>query len=92
MQLYCNKHLFIHFINLTTVSGDYAGFDEKEPTSNDGGKAKVISELKENYAYNTVVMIGDGMTDFEACPPADAFIGNFEFIECFKLSHFGMLE
>lgn len=22
-------------------------------------------------------MIGDGMTDAEACPPADAFIGNF---------------
>lgn len=26
--------------------------------------------LKEQYGYETVVMIGDGATDLEACPPA----------------------
>lgn len=57
--------------------GDYAGFDEKEPTSKNGGKAEVISMLKEKYGYSKLFMIGDGITDLEACPPADAFIGKF---------------
>lgn len=55
--------------------GEYAGFDENELTSKSGGKALVIQELKDKYRYNKIVMIGDGMTDAEACPPADAFIG-----------------
>lgn len=57
--------------------GDYAGFDEKEPTSKNGGKAEVIQMLKDKYAYSKLFMIGDGITDLEACPPADAFIGKF---------------
>lgn len=63
--------------------GDYAGFDEKEPTSKNGGKAEVINMLKEKYGYTKLFMIGDGITDLEASPPADAFIGkllNFYFI------------
>ncbi|KPP73183.1 phosphoserine phosphatase-like [Scleropages formosus] len=36
---------------------------------------KVISMLKEMYGFEKVVMIGDGATDMEACPPANAFIG-----------------
>lgn len=55
--------------------GDYAGFDEKEYTSKNGGKAEVITMLKEKYGYTKLFMIGDGITDLEACPPADAFIG-----------------
>lgn len=31
--------------------------------------------LKEQYDYENLVLIGDGATDLEACPPADAFIG-----------------
>uniref|UniRef100_A0A3Q4H3H3 Phosphoserine phosphatase n=1 Tax=Neolamprologus brichardi TaxID=32507 RepID=A0A3Q4H3H3_NEOBR len=54
---------------------EYAGFDESQPTAESGGKGKVISMLKEQYGYETVVMIGDGATDLEACPPASAFIG-----------------
>lgn len=57
--------------------GDYAGFDEKEPTSKNGGKAEVIHMLKEKYGYSKLFMIGDGITDLEACPPADVFIGKF---------------
>jgi len=37
----------------------------------------VISSLKEKYRYTKLFMIGDGITDLEACPPADAFIGKF---------------
>ncbi|KAM9811342.1 phosphoserine phosphatase [Syngnathus typhle] len=56
-------------------NGEYAGFDESQPTAESGGKGKVISMLKEKYGFKTVVMIGDGATDLEACPPANAFIG-----------------
>ncbi|XP_003968421.3 phosphoserine phosphatase isoform X1 [Takifugu rubripes] len=56
-------------------NGEYAGFDESQPTAESGGKGKVISILKEQYGFKTVVMIGDGATDLEACPPASAFIG-----------------
>ncbi|CAG9857332.1 unnamed protein product [Phyllotreta striolata] len=56
-------------------SGEFAGFDENEPTSENGGKAVVIKQLKEKFGYKKVVLVGDGVTDLEACPPADAFIG-----------------
>lgn len=56
--------LHVHF------PGEYAGFDESQPTAESGGKGKVISMLKEQYGLKTVVMIGDGATDLEACPPA----------------------
>ncbi|XP_063222240.1 phosphoserine phosphatase [Bacillus rossius redtenbacheri] len=57
------------------LNGDYAGFDETEPTCNSGGKAEVIRRLKEKHGYSNLVLVGDGATDAEACPPADAFIG-----------------
>ncbi|XP_023120296.2 phosphoserine phosphatase isoform X2 [Amphiprion ocellaris] len=56
-------------------NGEYAGFDESQPTAESGGKGKVISMLKEQHGFKTVVMIGDGATDLEACPPANAFVG-----------------
>ncbi|XP_038220649.1 phosphoserine phosphatase isoform X2 [Zerene cesonia] len=56
-------------------NGEYAGFDENEPTSRSGGKPLVIRRLKEQHGYQRLVMIGDGATDAEASPPADAFIG-----------------
>jgi len=55
--------------------GDYAGFDEDELTTHSGGKGEVIQVLKNRFGYKRVVMIGDGATDLEASPPADAFIG-----------------
>lgn len=57
--------------------GSYSGFDEEQPTSSSGGKAIVIQKLKDSFGYSTVIMVGDGVTDLEACPPADAFIGNY---------------
>lgn len=52
------------------VLGEYAGFDETQPTAESGGKGKVIAHLKEQFQFKKVVMIGDGATDMEACPPA----------------------
>ncbi|KAG8451791.1 hypothetical protein GDO86_003837 [Hymenochirus boettgeri] len=56
-------------------NGEYAGFDETQLTAESGGKGKVIGLLKEKFGFKKIVMIGDGATDMEACPPADAFIG-----------------
>ena len=59
---------------LWDADGAYSGFDATEPTSKDGGKPAVIAKLKEEGAQ-TVVMVGDGATDAQAKPPADAFLG-----------------
>lgn len=56
-------------------NGDYAGFCKNQPTSESGGKPRVMEFLRKKHGYKTIVMIGDGMTDLESCPPADAFIG-----------------
>ncbi|XP_076257391.1 phosphoserine phosphatase isoform X2 [Rhynchophorus ferrugineus] len=56
-------------------NGDFAGFDTNAPTSRSGGKGVVIQQLKDKYNYKNLVLIGDGVTDLEASPPADAFIG-----------------
>jgi len=57
------------------IVGEYAGFDETQPTSRSGGKGEVIRRLKEERGFEIVVHVGDGSTDLEASPPADAFIG-----------------
>jgi len=65
------QYIFIH----TNVIGEYAGFDETQPTSKSGGKGEVIRHLKEKKGFKIIVHVGDGSTDLEASPPADAFIG-----------------
>ncbi|KAK9737282.1 hypothetical protein QE152_g10833 [Popillia japonica] len=68
------EHIFANRLKFY-FNGDYAGFDEYEYTSKSGGKALAIQKLKDTYGYKNVILIGDGATDLEACPPADAFIG-----------------
>lgn len=71
-NIYANEIIF-------DDKGNYIGFDKNEYTSDSGnenvGKAGVCKMLKKKYGYKNLVMIGDGATDAEACPPADAFIG-----------------
>lgn len=68
-NLFANK-LYFHF------NGSYAGFDTNQVTSKSGGKGEAIKLIKGRFNSNKVVaMVGDGMTDMEACPPADFFIG-----------------
>lgn len=55
--------------------GEYAGFDANEPTSADGGKPRALADIKAKHGYETMIMVGDGATDAQAKPPADAFIG-----------------
>lgn len=56
-------------------SGVYRGFDKTAPTSRDGGKPAVVTALKAERGLTPITMIGDGVTDMQARPPADAFIG-----------------
>ncbi|KAG5392566.1 hypothetical protein IGI04_022529 [Brassica rapa subsp. trilocularis] len=57
-------------------SGEFVGFDENEPTSRSGGKAKAVQQIRKARLYKTMAMIGDGATDLEARKPggADLFI------------------
>merc|ERR1712238_365034 len=67
-NIYANTILF-------NENGGYSGFDSTEPTSADQGKPKALSEIKSKFGYKTIIMVGDGATDAQAKPPADAFIG-----------------
>ncbi|KAE8911781.1 hypothetical protein PF005_g9086 [Phytophthora fragariae] len=55
--------------------GNYSGFDDAELTSRDGGKAKAIDVIKRIHGYEKIAMVGDGVTDLQARPPADLFVG-----------------
>ena len=67
-QLIANTLLF-------DAEGNYAGFDPLAPTARSGGKGAAISDLKQRFGYAPLIMVGDGVTDLEARPPADGFIG-----------------
>eukprot|EP00164_Ancoracysta_twista_P008950 GFYU01013098.1.p1 GENE.GFYU01013098.1~~GFYU01013098.1.p1 ORF type:complete len:320 (-),score=92.68 GFYU01013098.1:236-1195(-) len=69
-RLYANSILFN-----ADGSPHASMFDDQEPTSRSGGKARVVDKLKNEKNYDVVIMIGDGATDMEAKPPATAFIG-----------------
>ena len=55
--------------------GSFKEFDATEPTSKDGGKEEALNTIIEKGSYKKVIMIGDGVTDMQAKPPAKAFIG-----------------
>ncbi len=52
--------------------GAYAGFDAASPLARSGGKAAVLAAWRPELPA-PVLMVGDGVTDLEARPPADAF-------------------
>ena len=68
-RIYANNIMF-------DEEGKYAGFDGTEPTSRSGGKAEAVKGIKASNGFQTVAMVGDGMTDLEARVEggADAFI------------------
>ena len=57
------------------MTGNYAGFDESQPTSASGGKARALQQLIDEHQLHCLAMVGDGATDLEAAPPAHVFIG-----------------
>lgn len=58
-------------------NGRASAFDRANPLSKSGGKALAVAALKAQLTMRSAVMIGDGMTDYEAfeAGAADAFIG-----------------
>lgn len=77
-KCFCEPNLFS-----LSSEGEYAGFDEMQPTAESGGKGKVIRFLKEKFHFKKIIMIGDGATDMEACPPAVRTQGCWFFLFCF---------
>ncbi|KAL4436899.1 hypothetical protein ABPG75_004038 [Micractinium tetrahymenae] len=77
------KQLFANRMNWqvdddTGMPTKLVGFDLREPTGHQGGKPRAIAELRRMFPYETVVMVGDGITDLEAVQEgggADLFIG-----------------
>eukprot|EP01127_Copromyxa_protea_P006121 TRINITY_DN15932_c0_g1_i1.p1 TRINITY_DN15932_c0_g1~~TRINITY_DN15932_c0_g1_i1.p1 ORF type:complete len:225 (-),score=36.44 TRINITY_DN15932_c0_g1_i1:42-716(-) len=67
-------HVYANVLEFTS-EGAYSGFDAKQPTSRTGGKAVALNTIIEKYGHKRIVMIGDGVTDLEAKPPAFMFIG-----------------
>jgi phosphoserine phosphatase len=57
--------------------GQVAGFDRNNPLSRSGGKGPVVASLKAQTGCDLAIIVGDGITDYEAFAGggADAFIG-----------------
>lgn len=65
--------------------GNYAGFDEKFPSTRSGGKPVCIAELKRGLSPTRVVMIGDGVSDLETMGLVDLFVGFGRYTERAKV-------
>jgi phosphoserine phosphatase len=81
-----NKFLFAEQQVDATAAGAAAapaivctGLDQAVPTCRGGGKAAAINAIKAARPATApaavVAMVGDGVTDLEAAPPADVFVG-----------------
>lgn len=66
-------------------AGNYAGFDEKFPTTRSGGKPERIAELKRELRPVQTIMVGDGVSDLEAKPVVDLFVGFGRYTERAKV-------
>ncbi len=58
--------------------GSYEGFTAS-PTTRNGGKPEIITELLQKYNPEYSVMVGDGVSDLECQGVVDLFIGYGEF-------------
>ena len=67
-HVFANRFLF-------AADGSYSSFDATEFTSRSGGKARALEHIAARDGTQCMAMIGDGMTDVEACPPAQLMIG-----------------
>jgi phosphoserine phosphatase len=57
------------------ADGRYAGFDAAAPTARSGGKPAVMRRLRAELKPARLVMVGDGVSDLEAKPEVDLFVG-----------------
>ncbi len=57
------------------AAGDYTGYGTDYPTTRNGGKPEIIREWKDAMLPESVIMMGDGISDLEAKSETDLFIG-----------------
>ena len=62
-------------------AGNYTRFDDAFPTTRSGGKPARIAEIKRELAPVRTVMVGDGVSDLEAKPVVDLFVGFGRYME-----------
>lgn len=55
--------------------GSFESYDRDHPTTRNGGKCEVAESLRREGGYERLVMVGDGVSDLEAKPVVDLFIG-----------------
>jgi phosphoserine phosphatase len=67
------------------AAGEYAGYDERFPTTRSGGKPVCIARLRRELAPERVVMVGDGVSDLETKPTVDLFVGFGRYVERAKV-------
>lgn len=60
---------------LFSDDGSYTSYDHDYPTTRNGGKKEVAEMLRRDSGYEQIVMVGDGVSDLEAKPVVDLFIG-----------------
>jgi phosphoserine phosphatase len=66
-------------------AGNYRGFDERFPTTRSGGKPEVVAALRRELQPARTVMVGDGVSDMEAKPMVDVFVGFGRYVERAKV-------
>jgi phosphoserine phosphatase len=57
------------------ADGSYRDYATTFPTTRSGGKAEVVTRLRAELAATEAVMVGDGISDLEARPAVNRFIG-----------------
>ncbi|QYM80524.1 HAD-IB family phosphatase [Horticoccus luteus] len=61
--------------------GEYRDFDRTFPTARSGGKAEIMTRLCAELAPRRAVMVGDGVSDLEAKPVCDLFVGFGRYVQ-----------
>lgn len=65
----------VHAVMLRfTAAGEYDGYDERSFLARNGGKELVVRDVRAR-AKGKAAFVGDGVTDLEAKPAVDLFIG-----------------
>ena len=66
----------VHAVDLHFApDGSYTGFEESHPNARNGGKPRLIQQLRAEHGFATAVMVGDGVSDLETKDSVERFIG-----------------
>lgn len=67
------------------AQGNYAGFDTTHPATRQGGKPEIVRALKAEFKPVRSAAVGDGVSDLEAKPEVDLFVGFGRYAERAKV-------